>query len=134
MDISPFIRDVQGFIPKERIYTDMLRRFAWGTDGSFYRLTPQAVIRSNDEKEVSSVLNAASRHRIPITFRAAGTALSGQSVSDGVLLVAGKSWEGISYNPEDSSVTLEPGVIGSKVNDYLQKFGRRFGPQYACGY
>ena len=126
-----FLSTVRGFLPNERIYTDPLRRFAWGTDGSFYRLTPKAVIRASSEEEVSFVLQAASEFGIPVTFRSAGTALSGQSVSDSVLLVAGKSWEGKSYNPEDGTVTLEPGVIGAEVNRFLSGFGRRFGPDPA---
>lgn len=48
-----FLRDISTFIPQERIYTDELRRLAWGTDAGFYRLIPQVVIRSDNEKEVS---------------------------------------------------------------------------------
>ena len=44
-----FLKDVGEFIPQERIYTDELRRLAWGTDAGFYRLIPQIVIRSKDE-------------------------------------------------------------------------------------
>ncbi|MBR6347083.1 MAG: FAD-binding oxidoreductase [Bacteroidales bacterium] len=51
-------------------------------------------IRSSTPEQVSAVLKAASSHAIPVTFRAAGTSLSGQSVSDSILLVAGKNWEG----------------------------------------
>lgn len=131
LPIKAFLKEVEALIPGERIYTDPLRRFAWGTDGSFYRLTPKAVIRAGDEKEVSAVLEAASRHGVAVTFRAAGTALSGQSVSDSVLLVAGKSWEVISYDEADASVTAEPGVVGARVNDFLRRYGRRFGPDPA---
>ena len=48
-----FLKDVGEFIPQERIYTDELRRLAWGTDAGFYRLIPQIVIRSKGEEEVS---------------------------------------------------------------------------------
>ena len=88
-----FLQEAKQFIPQERIYTDELRRLAWGTDAGFYRLIPQIVIRSKDEDEVSQLLKLASRHGLPVTFRAAGTSLSGQAISDSILIVAGKNWE-----------------------------------------
>ena len=126
-----FLAEAGRFIDKDRIYTDELRRFAWGTDAGFYRLVPQIVIRAMDEQEVSRLLETASALSVPVTFRAAGTSLSGQSVSDSVLIVAGKHWEGWSVGPDAESITLQPGVIGSKVNDYLKPFGRKFGPDPA---
>ncbi len=129
----PKLKDFLRNIPTEhsRIYTDELRRFAWGTDASFYRLVPQAVIRSKDEKEVSKVLSEAYRRGIAVTFRAAGTSLSGQSVSDSILLVAGKNWEKWSYDESTRRVTLQPGLVGAKVNALLSPFGRKFGPDPA---
>ena len=129
--IKPFLKDIKGFLGRDQIHTDLLRRLAWGTDGSFYSLTPKVVVRSRTEDQVARVLESANRHRVPVTFRAAGTSLSGQSVSGSVLLVAGKDWEGISYDPADMSVTIEPGVVGARVNKYLSAFGRRFGPDPA---
>lgn len=126
-----FIRRISEFVPKDRIYLDELRRLAWGTDAGFYRLVPQVVVRSDNELEVSRLLATASAHNIPVTFRAAGTSLSGQAVSDSVLIVAGKNWEGYSIGDQAETVTLQPGVIGSKVNDYLRPYGRKFGPDPA---
>ncbi|MBQ7899669.1 MAG: FAD-binding oxidoreductase [Bacteroidales bacterium] len=92
---NAFLNRIVSDIAKDRIYTDELRRLAWGTDAGFYRMTPGIVIRSASEEEVSSILKAASELNVPITFRAAGTSLSGQAVSDSVLVVAGKNWERI---------------------------------------
>ena len=131
MKYNDFLSDIRKFIPKDRIYTDGLRRLAWGTDAGFYRLIPKIVIRSKDEEEVSKLLEAASRHKVPVTFRAAGTSLSGQSVSDSVLIVAGKNWERFSISPDSSSITLEPGIVGAKVNEILKPYGRKFGPDPA---
>lgn len=128
---SEFICEATKFIASDRIYTDELRRFAWGTDAGFYRLVPRIVVRSKDETEVSELLRVASRMNIPVTFRAAGTSLSGQSVSDSVLIVAGKNWEEYSISPDGTEITLQPGVIGSKINDYLKPYQRKFGPDPA---
>ena len=126
-----FLRDAATFIPQERIYTDELRRLAWGTDAGFYRLIPQIVIRSKDEDEVSQLLRLATRHGVPVTFRAAGTSLSGQAISDSVLIVAGKHWEQYSISPDHEQITLQPGLIGQRVNELLAPYGRKFAPDPA---
>ena len=129
--ITSFLQEVRKILPKERIYTDELRRLAWGTDAGFYRLIPQIVIRSNGEDEVSALLKLATQYKVPMTFRAAGTSLSGQSISDSVLVVAGKNWESYHINTDGSQISLQPGIVGSKVNDYLKPYKRKFGPDPA---
>ncbi len=126
-----FLEAVRRFVPKDGIYTDELRRFAWGADAGFYRLVPKIVIRSSGEQEVSEILKAASEFGVPVTFRAAGTSLSGQSVSDSVLIVAGKNWERYKVSDDASEITLEPGIIGARVNSILKPYGRKFGPDPA---
>jgi D-lactate dehydrogenase len=79
---TQFLTEISRFIPRKRIYTDELRRLAWGTDAGFYRMIPQIVIRSENEEEVSRLLAIAGRLNVPVTFRAAGTSLSGQAISD----------------------------------------------------
>ena len=130
-DYNRFLKEIRTFIPKDRIYVDELRRLAWGTDAGFYRLIPKIVIRSMDEQEVSRIMKAASSEGISVTFRAAGTSLSGQAISDSVLVVAGKNWERYSYDPDSTEITLEPGLVGAEVNRILAKYGRHFGPDPA---
>ena len=131
MNIDRFKAEVSTIVDKSRVYTDELRRLAWGTDAGFYKFMPQVILRSKDEGEVSAILKAASKYNVPVTFRAAGTSLSGQSVTDSVLVVAGKNWEQISTRDEGRTIRLQPGVIGSKANDFLSGYGRKFGPDPA---
>ena len=126
-----FLNDMRVLLPKDRIYTDELRTLAWGTDASFYRLTPQVVIRAKDEAEVSTIVRTASKYGLPFTFRAAGTSLSGQSVSDSILIVAGKEWEDYSVAADAGSITLQPGIVGARVNQILKPLGRVFPPDPA---
>lgn len=125
------LNDLRKFVPKDRIYTDELRTLAWGTDASFYRMTPKIVVRSNSEDEVSAIVRACRAHRLPYTFRAAGTSLSGQSLSDSVMIVAGKNWEQYEIGPNHDSIRLQPGIVGGKVNQILKPYGRVFPPDPA---
>src|SRR3712207_3385735 len=110
-----FLKDVQLFVDQKQIYTDELRTFGWGTDASFYRLIPKIVIRSNGEKQVAKIIQTCAKHKIPYTFRAAGTSLSGQSLSDSVLIVAGKNWEEYEILENGKKIRLQPGIVGGKV-------------------
>ena len=126
-----FNKELLTFISDERIYNDQIRCFAWGTDAGFYRLVPQLVVRTVNEDEVSRIMLAAAKYNIPVTFRAAGTSLSGQSVSDSVLIVAGKNWEDYTVLDDGDRIRLQPGLIGSRVNDILRPYSRKFGPDPA---
>ena len=83
---TDFRADVTKLVPQERVYTDPVKTFAYGTDASFYRLLPQVVVKVHNEKEVGEILPMAAKHEAPVTFRAAGTSLSGQAVTDSILL------------------------------------------------
>ena len=126
-----FLRDVSPFVPQDRIYTDELRRLAWGTDAGFYRLVPRIVIRSANEQEVSDILKIAGQHNLPVTFRAAGTSLSGQAISNSILVIAGKHWEKYAISENREQITLQPGIIGQRVNEILHPYGRKFAPDPA---
>lgn len=128
---NEFLKEIRSFIPEDRIYVDELRRFCWGTDAGFYRMTPKIVIRSDNEEELSRILRTSSSLKLPVTFRAAGTSLSGQAVSDSILIVAGKHWEKYSIGENAGTITLQPGIIGDNVNAILAPFGRKFGPDPA---
>jgi len=122
--------ELAGFLPADRIFTDPLRTFAYGTDASFYRLVPRLVARVKDVRELSALLAAARRRSLPVTFRAAGTSLSGQSVTDSVLVqLAG--WKRIEVLDGGARIALEPGVIGAEANAALAPLGRKIGPDPA---
>ncbi|MFJ7111236.1 FAD-binding and (Fe-S)-binding domain-containing protein [Pseudomonas sp. NPDC098740] len=126
-----FLRDAQQLIPQERRFDDPLSTLAFGTDASFYRLIPKLVIRVESEDEVVALLKLAQRDLVPVTFRAAGTSLSGQAISDSVLIVLGDNWNGREIRGQGTQIRLQPGVIGAQANAWLAPFGRKIGPDPA---
>ncbi len=128
---AAFLSDVAQLIPKDRRFDDPLSTLAFGTDASFYRLIPQLVIRVESEDEVVTLLQLAQRDRVAVTFRAAGTSLSGQAISDSVLIVLGDQWNGREIRAQGLQIRLQPGVIGAQANAWLAPFGRKIGPDPA---
>ena len=118
-------------IPKERMFHDALSTLAYGTDASFYRLIPKLVIRAKDEREIAAILHQADLQNIPVTFRAAGTSLSGQAVSDSVLVVVSHGWQDWKVLDEGRKIRLQPGIRGGRANTFLVKYGRKIGPDPA---
>ena len=128
---STYLKRIKEFIPSDRIYTDDLHCLAWGTDAGFYRNIPQVVVRSKDEHEVARLLAIANQMQLPVTFRAAGTSLSGQTNTDSILIVAGKNWENYTVAPDASYIKLQPGLVGSEVDKILARHNRAFTPDPA---
>lgn len=131
MDLTDFVNSLSEKIPNDRIYTDKLMRLAYGTDASFYRLIPQVVIKVNNSNEVKFILSKAKTAGLPVTFRAAGTSLSGQAVTDSILLVISRDWNGYKISEDSSSISLEPAVLGSWANLYLKPYNKKIGPDPA---
>jgi D-lactate dehydrogenase len=123
--------ELAGFIPHERLITDPLRLLAWGTDASFYRLIPKIAVVVEEEEEVRHLLAACSRRATSVTFRAAGTSLSGQAVTDSVLMLLGDRWRRCVVSEDGEKIHLQPGVIGAAANRRLVPFGRKIGPDPA---
>ncbi|KTT16625.1 FAD-binding oxidoreductase [Pseudomonas fulva] len=128
---AAFLRDAERLIPTERRFDDPTSTLAFGTDASFYRLIPKLVVRVESEAEVVGLIKLAQRERVPITFRAAGTSLSGQAISDSVLIVLGDNWNGREVRGQGEQIRLQPGVIGAQANAWLAPFGRKIGPDPA---
>ncbi|MDH3639037.1 MAG: FAD-binding oxidoreductase, partial [Gammaproteobacteria bacterium] len=124
--------EFEAFVPETRLTRDPLKALAYGSDASFYRLIPQIVIEPADENEVVRVISLCAKYQTPVTFRAAGTSLSGQAVTDSVLMRLGADgWRGHWINDDASEIRLQPGVIGAQANAYLAPFGKKIGPDPA---
>ncbi|HEY5729995.1 MAG TPA: FAD-binding and (Fe-S)-binding domain-containing protein, partial [Anaerolineales bacterium] len=66
-----------------------------------------------------------------MTFRAAGTSLSGQAVTDGILVDISKYWDEYSIEDNAKQVRFQPGIIGGFLNTALRPRHRRIGPDPA---
>ena len=119
-------------IPPARIITDPLRTLAYGTDASFYRMVPRLIVKVENETEVLAVLEACREFDTTVTFRAAGTSLSGQALSDSVLMVLGpEGWRDYHISPDQSEITLGVGILGAEANRLLAYYGKKIGPDPA---
>ena len=130
-DNRTLARDLAALLSPERVLARPLDRVAFASDASFYHLMPQVVVRPQTVAEVSQLFAYSHEYQIPLTFRAAGTSLSGQSVTDGILVDLSRFWCTAQVEQEGALVRLGPGVVGSEANLVLKPYHRRIGPDPA---
>ncbi len=126
-----FISRASEFIPQQRIITDYLRTLAYGTDASFYRLLPRVIVQVANENEVIRLMALATELEVPVTFRASGTSLSGQSITDSVLLSLTPDWKRYEILDDGHQIRMQCGVLGGDANRYLAPLGRQLAPMPA---
>jgi D-lactate dehydrogenase len=124
-------KQLSSLIPDERILTKPIERYAYANDASYFRLIPQAVIQPSSVNEIQSLFQFSQQNHIPLVFRAAGTSLSGQSITDGLLAVVSRHWGRVEVENDGHRVRSQPGVLGGHLNNILKPHGRRIGPDPA---
>jgi len=122
---------LESVLPTERVLTGALDRLAFANDASVYRMVPRGVARPSSIEEVQGLFRLSHRERIPLTFRAAGTSLSGQSVTDGILVDLSQHWRAVEALEDGAAVRVQPGVIAAAVNRALAPHGAKIGPDPA---
>jgi len=118
-------------IDPARVLTRPIDRIAFASDASVYRMVPQAVVLARGVEEIQALFRFSHERRIPMTFRAAGTSLSGQAVTDGILVEVARYWREARVEAGGRRIRVQPGVIGGHVNRMLAPFRARIGPDPA---
>ncbi|SKB52579.1 FAD-binding and (Fe-S)-binding domain-containing protein [Daejeonella lutea] len=125
MDIGKLLENI---LPKERIKCRLVDLVAYASDAGFYYLRPKAVVRPVNEDEIIAILQFSHEHKVPVTFRTGGTSLSGQSITDGILVDLKQYWNQIEIEDSGNRVRVQPGITGTMVNVFLKKHKRKIGP------
>lgn len=106
-------------------------RHAKAHDASHFLLTPQEVITPSSPSDVAVIFAEAHHNRRHITFRSGGTSLSGQGVTDDLMLDTRKQFRQIEVLDDGARIRLGTGVTLRHANAVLARHGRRLGPDPA---
>ena len=118
-------------VDPDRIYSRPIDLIAYASDASFYRLIPRAVVQARTIEEIQALFRFSHEHQVPLTFRAAGTSLSGQAITDGILVEVARYWRQVKVEDGGKKVRVQPGVIGAHVNHALRLYHTKIGPDPA---
>lgn len=114
--------------PQERVKTRLIDVLSYAADAGFYYLVPIAVVQPVNEAEIIALFDLSAELGIPVVFRTGGTSLSGQSITDGVLVDLSQHWNSVKVSDDGRLVTCQPGITGAMVNAHLKKYQRKIGP------
>jgi D-lactate dehydrogenase len=128
---AELLKRLRASLPASRILARPMDRLARASDASMYRIVPEVVVRPRDASDVRTILDIARTLKQPVTYRAAGTSLSGQAVGRGILVDLALDWGKYRIEEGGGAVWAQPGVIGGLLNRALAPHARRIGPDPA---
>jgi D-lactate dehydrogenase len=128
---EPLRRELIGLLGEDRVLSRVIDLVRYASDASPYRLLPKAVVMARDASDVSKVLAYARSAKVPVTFRAGGTSLNGQSQSDGILVDVRRHWSGVEVLDGGARARVRPGTVLGHANRVLAPHGRKLGPDPA---
>lgn len=130
--LSPVqLNSLQEICTPERVFSRYFERVAYASDASFYRLIPLAVVQPESLQEMQQLFIWSKAWSVPLTFRAAGTSLSGQAITSGLLVDISTHWRDCQVIEQGLALKTQPGVIGGYANAVLKPYGRKIGPDPA---
>ena len=109
----------------------VIDRYRTSSDASHFRLIPQAVATPTNVEQVAQLFKYASENKTSVTFRSGGTSLSGQAVSDAILIDTRRHFRVIEILNGGAQVRVQPGATVRAINARLARFGRKLGPDPA---
>ena len=118
-------------IEPARILIREIERVAFASDASFYRLIPRAIVQPKNIAEIRTLFEFSGKMNIPLCFRAGGTSLSGQAITDGILVDIGRHLRGSRVRDNGKAIAVQPGLIGQHANDALKLYRAKIGPDPA---
>jgi D-lactate dehydrogenase len=122
---------LEAILPVERVKARLIDVLSFAADAGFYSLTPMAVVQPINEDEIIALFKLSNVCGVPLVFRAGGTSLSGQSITDGILVDLSQHWNGVKVEADGELVRVLPGITGGMVNSHLRKYSRKIGPDPA---
>ena len=115
-------------MPSERIRTRYIDLVSFASDAGFYYLLPKAIVQPVNESEIRALFEFSAANNVPLVFRTGGTSLSGQSITDGILVDLSRYWNGVEVEGNGATVRVQPGITGAMVNAHLKRYRVKIGP------
>jgi glycolate oxidase len=124
------IKEIEEFIPKERILLDLSERYSYSYDASFGEYLPDVVIQPQSAEEISQLVKLANRYLIPVYPRGSATSLSGGPlpVKGGMVLDMSRLNQKLVIDKENLLAIVSPGVITADIHKKAEEVGLFYPP------
>ena len=116
---------------KELFSSDLFECLTYANDASHYLLTPTIVSKPKSAQDIGEIFKIVQKLDLGITFRSGGTSLSGQAITDSILVDTRRNFKDFEILEEGKKVRVEPGLTINRINASLKKYGKKLGPDPA---
>jgi FAD/FMN-containing dehydrogenase/Fe-S oxidoreductase len=112
------------------LHTGTTLRRLYATDASEYQEMPAGVVFPKTIDDIREIIRFASRNKLGLIPRTAGTSLAGQCVGGGLVVDVSQHLTRIlGVDVENRRVRVQPGVVRNELNHFLEPYGLFFGPE-----
>lgn len=123
--------ELEAIVGKSNLLTDLERMENYSHDETSkeeYAHSPEVVITPTSADQIAAVMKLATRERIPVTPRGAGSGLSGGAIPlfGGIVLSVEKMNKVLEIDEANLTVTAEAGIVTNELNEQLKSRGLFF--------
>ena len=125
------VGELEAIVGKSNLLTDLERMENYSHDETSkeeYAHSPEVVITPTSADQIAAVMKLATRERIPVTPRGAGSGLSGGAIPlfRGIVLSVEKMNKVLEIDEANLTVTAEAGIVTNELNEQLKSRGLFF--------
>ncbi|MBZ4654665.1 MAG: glcD1 [Peptococcaceae bacterium] len=130
MDTAKPLQELKNLLGEDRVLTKIEDRACYSYDASPYISEPQAVLIPRDTRDISGILKIASKYKMPVIPRGAGTGLSGGCVPvDGVFVLdMSKLNKIIEIDTKNLVAVVQAGVVLADLHRAVESLGLFYPP------
>ena len=124
------IDEIEKVVGKDGYSVEPSVLYTYGFDASIFHKTPDMVVQPRSTEQVSEIMKIASKYKIPVVPRGAGTGLCGSAVpiKGGIVLAMQRMNKVLNISVADLWVDVQAGCVYNDLNAELEKHGFFFPP------
>src|SRR4051794_29194463 len=123
--------ELEALLGADAVKSRAIDLIAYASDASPYRLFPKVVVMAHDAEDVAKAMAYGASTGVPVTFRAGGTSLNGQSQGDGIVVDVRRHFAGVQAEAGGAQARVRPGTVLGRANAFLARHGFKLGPDPA---
>ncbi|MCK7674565.1 FAD-binding and (Fe-S)-binding domain-containing protein [Corynebacterium pygosceleis] len=124
----PLLKALQTLLGRDNVSGRVSDLVRYASDASPYRSVPRVVVHPRNADDLAKIMRFAAHSGRHLTFRAAGTSLNGQAMSEDILVDVKTHFTGMEVRDGGRRIWSRPGVVLGDAQAVLARHGHMIGP------
>ncbi|APT92543.1 RNA helicase [Corynebacterium phocae] len=122
------LADMEAIVGTDNVHGRLSDLVRFAADASPYRCIPKVVVSPRNGADLAALMRYCRSHGRHMTFRAAGTSLNGQAMSNDILVDVKTHFTGMEVRDNGAKIWSRPGVVLGDAQAVLGRYGYMIGP------